>query len=133
MKRLLFILTVALVVLAPGCKKSTDFLDSQATVSLDEKTVFSDSARTMNFLNDVYLDAGFSFRRDRWDNHGSLDPGTDDAEYTYSGATQKAVVLYAGTVSPVNFPFTDFWNTPYTNIRRVNLFLSKLPITPLSA
>ncbi|WP_315824440.1 RagB/SusD family nutrient uptake outer membrane protein [Paraflavitalea speifideaquila] len=100
---------------------------------MGEKDVFTDSARTMQFLNAVYTDVAFSYRKDRWDNHGSLDPATDDAEYTYSGATQKAVILYAGTLSPVNFPFTDFWNTPYTNIRRVNLFLSKLPSTPLSA
>jgi len=128
-----FFLIIAAAALATGCKKSGDFLDTQTNTSLNEQMVFSDSARTMNFLNDIYLDAGFSFRRDRWDNHGSLDPATDDAEYTYSGATQKAVILYAGTESPVNFPFTDFWSTPFAEFRRVNLLLSKLPKTPLSA
>lgn len=129
-----FIIAIAALGAMASCKKSSDFLDTSSTTTvLDEKAVFSDSARTMQFLNTVYNDVGFSFRKDRWDNHGNLDPATDDAEYTYSGGTQKAVILYAGTLSPVNFPFTDFWSTPYTSLRRVNLYLSKLPVTPLSA
>ncbi len=130
-------LLVLLVLVVSGmftsCKKATDFLDTQTNTSLNEQLVFSDSARTMQFLNAVYNDIGFSYRKDRWDNHGNLDPATDDAEYTFSGATQKAVVLYAGTVNPANFPFPDFWTTPYAHLRRVNLFLEKLPGTPLSA
>lgn len=125
------LIILSIFVLTAACKKASDFLDSQTT-GIGEKDVWTDSTRTMQFLNAVYTDVAFSYRKDRWDNHGSLDPATDDAEYTYSGATQKAVILYAGTLSPVNFPFTDFWNTPYTNIRRVNLYLSKLPTTPLS-
>jgi hypothetical protein len=130
MKRLIII--IAIMGSLASCKKSSDFLDTQSTSALTEQIVFSDSARTMQFLNTPYNDIGFSFSKTRWDNHGNLDPATDEAEYMYSGATQKAVVLYSGIESPVNFPFSDIWTTPYASIRRVNLFLSKLPITPLS-
>src|SRR4051812_27972375 len=99
MKQGIIIIIVVFGLLA-SCKKASDFLDTQTNTSLNEQLVFSDSARTMQFLNAIYNDIGFSFKKDRWDNHGNLDPATDDAEYTFSGATQKAVVLYAGTVNP---------------------------------
>ncbi|MBB6003508.1 RagB/SusD family nutrient uptake outer membrane protein [Arcicella rosea] len=115
-----------------ACKPSDDFLDPK-TNALTEETVFSDSTRTMAFLFRIYSDVGFSFNKGRWDSHGNTEEATDDAEYRYSGTGQKAVVLYSGTVSPTNFPFFEFWSTPYTNIRRVNLLLQKLPQAPLSA
>lgn len=131
MKRIIYILLFILAIVA--CKKSGDFLDNKANTSLNEAVVFSDSARTMLFLARIYQDAGFSFFKGRWDSHGNTEQATDDAEYAYSGVGQKAVILYNGTVSPLNFPFTEFWNLPYANIRRVNLLLQKLPETPLSA
>ncbi|WP_234736611.1 RagB/SusD family nutrient uptake outer membrane protein [Tellurirhabdus bombi] len=126
----IFILSLLIGALA-ACKESGDFLEPK-TNALTEETVFSDSIRTMAFLSRIYSDIGYSFVKGRWSSHGNTEQATDDAEYKYSGVTQNAVILYSGTVSPLNFPFTDFWNTPYTNIRRVNLFLSRLPSTPLS-
>lgn len=115
-----------------SCFSSDDFLDPKTT-ALTEETVFSDSTRSMAFLYRIYGDVGFSFVKGRWDSHGNTEEATDDAEYRYSGTGQKAVILYSGTVSPTNFPFFEFWSTPYTNIRRVNLLLEKLPTIPVSA
>jgi hypothetical protein len=126
------ILSLLLVSFLFSCRKSSDFLDNQST-ALNETIVFTDSARTMSFLAGIYSDLGYSFSKGRWDSHGNTEQATDDAEYNYSGTGQKAVVLYNGTGSPTNFPFTEFWNTPYTNIRRVNLLLTKLSSTPLSS
>ena len=58
---------------------------------------------------------------------------TDDMEYRFYGGTQRVVILYSGAVSPGNFPIKDQWTTPYTNIRRINMFLKNLPATPLSS
>jgi hypothetical protein len=129
MKKLLFILLVTGMI---SCTKSSSFLDNKST-AITEAMVFSDSARTMSFLTRIYADMGFSFNKGRWDSHGNTEEATDDAEYSFSGTTQKAVVLYSGTLSPLNFPFPEFWNLPYENIRRVNLLLSKLEGAPLSA
>lgn len=129
MKKII-ILSIILIGFA-ACRKSSDFLDPK-TSGLTEESVFTDSARTVAFLVRIYGDVGFSFTKGRWDSHGNTEEATDDAEYRYSGTGQKAVVLYSGTVSPTNFPFGEFWNTPFANIRRVNLLLSKLPSTPLS-
>ena len=129
MKKLLVFLFAA-VALTTACRKD-DFLEPK-TSALTEDTVFADSTRTMAFLARIYGDVGFSFIKTRWSTHGNTEVATDDAEYMYSGSTQYAVVLYNGTESPLNFPFTDFWQTPWDNIRRCNLLLSKLPTTPLS-
>jgi starch-binding outer membrane protein, SusD/RagB family len=93
--------------------------------------------RTMAFLTGIYSDIAFSFNKGRWDSHGNTEQATDDAEYTLSGVAQIAVILYNGSISPTTYNTRgivgDFWNTPYFNIRRVNLMLAKLPTTPLSA
>lgn len=118
-----------------ACKKSSDFLDGQA-ITLNEELVFTDSARTMAFLTGIYSDIAFSFTKGRWSSHGNTEQATDDAEYNYSGTGQGAVVLYNGSISPTIYSsatmLQDFWNTPYSNIRRANLMLAKLPTTPLS-
>ncbi|WP_201982391.1 RagB/SusD family nutrient uptake outer membrane protein [Hymenobacter rubidus] len=129
MKKLLGLL-LAGVALTTACKKD-DFLEPR-TSALTEDTVFSDSLRTFSFLSRVYADMGFSFAKGRWDSHGNTEEATDDAEYRYSGSGQKAVVLYSGTLTPLNFPFPEFYDLPWANIRRCNLLLSKLPTTPLA-
>lgn len=134
MKKFLIICLLLTGVFA--CKKSDSFLDNKSTAGLTEANTFSDSARTMAFLGRIYVDMGFSFNKGRWSSHGNTEQATDDAEYAYSGTGQGAVVLYNGTVSPINTAggiLLDFWTTPYTNIRRTNLLMVKLPTTPLSA
>jgi hypothetical protein len=128
MKKTLSLL-LAGIALTTACQKD-DFLEPR-TSSLTEDAVFSDSARTIAFQTAIYSNTRFSFDKGRWSSHGSTEQATDDAEYRYSGGTQLAVVLYAGTYTPLNFPFNDFYDTPWTNIRRCNLLLSKLPTAPL--
>jgi starch-binding outer membrane protein, SusD/RagB family len=134
MKKIIFLL--ALLTGLQACKKQNAFLDGQA-IALDENLVFSDSIRTMAFLTGIYSDIAFSFNKGRWDSHGNTEQATDDAEYTLSGVAQIAVILYNGSISPTTYNTRgivgDFWNTPYANVRRVNLLLAKLPTTPLSA
>ncbi|GAB2806464.1 RagB/SusD family nutrient uptake outer membrane protein [Ferruginibacter profundus] len=134
MKKYLIILLI--IAGFTACKKSSSFLDGSA-ITLDETQVFSDSVRTMAFLTGIYSDIAFSFNKGRWSSHGNTEQATDDAEYNFSGTAQAAVVLYNGSISPTIYNsvniLLDFWNTPYANIRRANLLLSKLPVTPLSA
>lgn len=127
-----FLIIIALVGLV-SCKKATSYLD-QANAGQDATVVFSDSVRTLGFLNGIYAGRGFSFNKGRWDSHGNLEQATDDGEYRYSGTGQQAVILYNGNVSPLNIvkgSSTDMYVQPYLQIRAVNLFLSKLPSTPL--
>lgn len=132
MKKIVGLLLAGLA-LSTACKKD-DFLEPR-TSALTEDSVFSDSTRTFGFLTRIYADLGFSFNKGRWDSHGNTEQATDDAEYNFSGSSQKAVVLYSGTFTPLNFPFYEFWQLPWDNIRRCNLLLAKLqlPSTPLAA
>jgi len=130
MKKLLIGAPFLLLILLSACKKS-GFLDNQANTSLTAAQVFSDSILTMNFLGRIYEDAGFSFYKTRFQT-GNTEVDTDDGVSTGSNAQDMGIILAIGTVGPLNFPNTDFWNTPYADIRRVNLFISELPITPLS-
>lgn len=53
---------IILAILASGfsfCKKNGGFLDKKSTAELNETTVFTDSARTMNYLASIYGDIGF--------------------------------------------------------------------------
>ena len=143
MKKLL-LLALAALALTTACQKD-DFLEPK-TSALTEDTVFADSARTLGFLSRIYADVGFSFAKQRWSSHGNSEHATDDAEYNFSGTPQVSVQLYSGILTPlafygsgatagVNFDSnngSDFWVTPWQNIRRCNLLLSKLPTTPLS-
>ncbi len=144
MKKILTIISVSALLAA--CSKSGGFLDDKST-ALDETQVFSDSLRTIQFLNGIYAEGtfgntdfagiGFSFNKRRWETHGNQETSADDAEYSLSSATRPSVMFYQGTFSAANYgaspPATDFWQVPYRNIRRVNLLLSKLESAPLSA
>lgn len=130
MKKILSFITVGLIGVA--CSQQ-NFLEPK-TSALTEETVFADSIRTMQFLGRIYSDAGYSFYKGRWNGTSNLDESADDSEFKFNGVTQPAVVMYNGTLTPfTTFGVSDFWNTPWTNIRRVNLLLAKLPTTPLSA
>lgn len=129
-------ITVLLLIIAfTSCKKSGSFLDQQS-VGLTAETVFTDSVRTLSFLDGVYASVGYSFQKGRWSTHGNTDEATTDAEYRYSGITQYAVILYNGSVNPTNVIFgtsnVDFYIEPYLQIRSVNLFLSKIDAAPLT-
>lgn len=118
-----------------SCRK-TGFLENK-TNALDENAVFTDSLRTVQFLNGVYNQIGFVFNKGRWDTHGNTEHSTDDGEYLFSSVIRPDVILYNGTISPTNYGATnptlaDQWYTPYNNIRRCNLLMQKLPSAPLS-
>lgn len=133
MKKIFIFIAFCMVLVS--CKKGTDFLDSKAETGETEATVFADSIKTMRFLTQIYSGVGYSFNKGRFSSHGNTEMATDDAEYAYSGVGQYAVIMYNGSISPNTFwdrtTIPDFWGTPYTNIRRVNLMLSKLAVTPL--
>lgn len=124
---LLFLVFAALV----SCKKQS-FLDDKTNTILDEKAVFSDSARTMAFLTRIYEDMPFNFYKTRWEN-GTTEQATEDAEYTLANPARRTVALYLGAYSAESFIHADAWDLPWANIRRVNLLLKNLPGTPLSA
>ena len=129
-RALLIILTLQTLA---SCEK--DFLDQTTTTDLDEATVFADSTYTTAFLTDIYIQTGFSSAPDRFafgfNRAGGLQTASDEAEPLTSPNITAEVQFITGTVNAVT---TDSrpWSIPYANIRKVNVFLSHLPTTPLS-
>lgn len=124
---------MAITFVALACKKPGSFLEGKNDTSLTEKTVFTDSARTMDFLARIYSDIHLSFSKSRWDSKGNLEQACDEAEYRNIGGTEKTIMVITGTFNATNVPFADAWTTGYANIRRVNLYLEKVNDSPLSA
>lgn len=135
MKKTITIISLALAIIS--CKKSS-FLDDK-TNGLTEDVVFSDSIQTTGFLNDIYQDAGYTFGPSRFSSaggSGNTELATDNAE----GNNNLSVwgnAYVQGVIGPSNVltgfaADKDFWNTPYKNIRRVNLLLAKLPQAPFT-
>lgn len=111
-----------------SCGKK-NFLDQTETSNLDEQTVFSDSARTVAFLTNIYIDIGFCENATRFGN-GGLDAASDEAEPQKSASVTTSVQFATGTVNP-SIISADAWNLCYTNIRRVNQLLKHLPGSPI--
>ncbi|RYF10601.1 MAG: hypothetical protein EOO42_22380, partial [Flavobacteriales bacterium] len=79
MKKIFVIALLSSVLFA--CKKNGG-LDNR-TNGLDEGAVFSDSLQTMNFLNKIYVDAGYTFGPSRFNSaggSGNTELATDNAE-----------------------------------------------------
>ena len=133
-KYILFIIIISFAGIT-ACEKT--LLDAKPNTNLDEASTFSDSARTIDFLFGIYSDIAFSFGYRRYTYASNISAGTaegcDEAVHRLSGATQPFVYLFNGTLNATdNAPYTYMWTTPYTNIRRANVFLAHVDAAPLS-
>lgn len=133
MKNKIMILMASVIAIAmmASCKKG-GILDQVKTTDLNEATTFTDSARTVQFLTRVYDDIGFSADPKRFGSSNGIYAIGDEVEGSTQAATAYNVIFQTGAVSALNIP-TDAWDIGYANIRRVNVFLSHIKTTPLSA
>ncbi|GAA4808683.1 RagB/SusD family nutrient uptake outer membrane protein [Olivibacter ginsenosidimutans] len=107
------------------------FLDQTVTSDLTEDLVFSDSLYTVQFLNDIYVDIGFSEHANRFEN-GGLDAACDESRPQQSTDVTTTVLFSSGTITASSIA-TDAWLKPYANIRKVNQLLKHLPQAPIEA
>lgn len=124
MKKISFILVIALVgVFLYSCQKES-FLDKTQSSDLNEAAVFADSAYTISFLSGIYEPIGFSTHPKRFGG-GGLDACTDESEGSGVGSINTFIQFATGTVNP-NIITNDAWRVPYSNIRRANIMLKNL-------
>jgi starch-binding outer membrane protein, SusD/RagB family len=131
---------VAAGAIVAGCSKVTDknFLDKTDVGTLNEATVFADSALTFQYLNGIYYDLSRCYYMDNGVYGGgmwSFSEATDDAELVWSGTTAQAspafnLATFSGGADYSRF--RNHWSSCYTNIRRVNVFIGNIANTPLS-
>lgn len=131
MNKKIFLVAIFAIAMISACKKG-GILDQVKTTDLSEETTFADSARTMQFLTRIYTDIGFSADPKRFGSSVGVYSIGDETESSLQAATAFNVIFQTGQVSALNIP-DDAWVTTYANIRRVNVFLSHLGTTPLSA
>ncbi len=129
MRKIFLLFTIALLGIV-SCKKQS-FLDDKTTSLIDENAVFTDSVRIIAYVSRMYEEMPFAFNFNRWEG-GNTVQATDDAEFTLANPVRRSVALYLGNYSAESFLHGDAYDIPWTNIRRANLLLSKLPTTPLS-
>src|SRR3546814_812162 len=129
-------LCLLLLVMAQiGCEKAEEFLDKKSTNSLDETTVFADSAHTMDFLGGVYH--GLFIWRVSGPSNGVeniLVAVTDEAEQRYPAAGMLETQILTGSFGGTfNSYINDSWSFLYTHIRLANIYLKHVDGSPLSA
>jgi len=124
-----FLSAAILICFFAACTKE-NFLDQTSTTDLSEETVFSDSARSMDFLANIYSNIGFSFSPSRFGAAG-LDASSDEAEGPLSSTITTYNQFATGGVSAYSIA-TDAWSIPYTQIRAANQFLQHLPTVPFN-
>lgn len=117
-------LYIALALLGTISCSKEGFLDQTQSSDLNEQAVFADSTYTINFLSGIYSDIGFATYPKRFGG-GGLDASTDEAEGAGLGSINTFIQFATGTVNS-NIITSDAWNIPYTNIRRVNIFLRNI-------
>jgi starch-binding outer membrane protein, SusD/RagB family len=122
-----------LLLLALGCRKE-GFLAATTTTNLDEKSVFSDSSRTVGFLANIYSNVGFSTSLSRFTFNiytvcGGLEAACDEAEPSHAFST-PATQFATGTVN-AGIIGDEPYKTCYANIRAVNVLIKNLPNAPL--
>ena len=113
-----------------SCKKR-DFLEQTVTNTLNEESVFTDSARTMDALVGIYDDIGNFAAHNRFSTSG-LAAASDEAESSLQGGGAEFIKWATGSISAINTN-NDVWPVCYANIRSVNVFLKNISRSPLSA
>ena len=138
MKKSLFIiqaLLVTVVVLSQwSCKKGSSFLDQKVSAALNEKTVFADSARTMDYLADIY--EGLYYWYNTATPNGANGPWsevTDECETKWPGGHNIPNQVFDGTFGdPFYNNMKSSWTHLYSRIRQCNIFMKDVKTSPLS-
>lgn len=129
------IIAFAALLLSSCAKK--DFLDSRQTESLTEDIVFSDSAQTMQFLNNSYAFTGQDLVHYRY-NYITSGVGNDLAcmedltthSVSFYSDPQASFITAASTTK--NHHSKNYYGVFYKRIRALNLFMRKVKDAPLT-
>jgi hypothetical protein len=130
-KKLVFVLLAALAV---SCSKSDSFLSTSPTSDYGDVAVWSDPALVQTYIFTMYRNAmAFPLAVEK------LSDLVDESMCTFDGATwdfNKGLMspdVYRGWWTGSNTQKVDMfleWNTLYSNLRRANIFFSKINSVP---
>lgn len=129
-------LLIGLIACFFSCKNSSDFLDPERTADLTEATVFADSARTMDFLSNIYSKLKYEVGNSGLEMNtfgGSLSDMSDEADTRWPGGHNVGNQIISGTFSDAFYTRSaDIWKYFYVSIRQVNIYIKDVYKSPLS-
>ncbi|MDU1890376.1 MAG: RagB/SusD family nutrient uptake outer membrane protein [Dysgonomonas sp.] len=139
MKNIFYLLLLIMVTWGSYSCKDASFLDETVTSDLDIDKIFSDSAYTVGFLSEIYVEIGFDVDPKRFKDregfapqtYGGLQGACDEMEFKARPKITTDVLFATGTVTPVSVS-NYTWKTCYANIRSVNIFLQNVDRAPLT-
>jgi hypothetical protein len=123
------LMIVSMVAVLVSCQKKDEFLNKQPLGDYSEDAVWSDPNLIETFVNSMYRNAlGFPFSIERLSDYSDETFFTPDWDATnFNKSLMTSDGLYGWEVSwatPHTIHFT--WNPCYSNIRRANIFFSKI-------
>lgn len=138
MKRIIYkyVLLFQLVVMitAVSCSKQ-GFLDPVVTADLNLEKTFVDSAKTMEFLNNVYNGVSYLAGPREVNTVGApLSECTDEADSRWPGAHNVPIQIISGnfTGNWMNRNTND-WSYLFSRVRAANIYLAEVDKSPLSS
>lgn len=123
----IILLTITLTTLFASCKK--DFLDQKTLQVINEDAVFSDSIKTLGFINGRYNDIMYSFDPHRYGDQG-LEGACDEAEPKID-ITKYPYKISSGAANASNTD-KNIWTVSYKQVRACNVFLRNLDSIPVT-
>lgn len=139
MKKILLGVQACVVVLVIfsswSCKKGGSFLDQKVTTALNEQTVFADSARTMDYLADIYEGLFYWYNSASPNSaNGPWDEMSDEASTRWPGGQNIPNQVFDGAFGdPFYTNMKNSWTHFYSRIRQCNIFLKDVGEAPLSS
>ncbi|WP_443937394.1 RagB/SusD family nutrient uptake outer membrane protein [Pedobacter sp. MW01-1-1] len=133
-RKILLIAVLAILTLTYSCKKG-GLIDESEDTFLNEETTFTDSINTTAFLTRIYQDSGFQFDMRYHSGGGHATAADEGVSGRYNGSATTAVTIALGLINKNTDvqQFVSLWSIPYSDIRRVNVFLKNIDRAPLTA
>ena len=131
------LIIVSISVMLFACKNQDEFLNKQPLGDYSEDAVWSDPALVETFINSMYRNAlGFPFAIERLSDYSDeslFTPDWDAANFNKSLMTSDGLYGWAtdwGNGDPTAHTLHYRWAPLYSNVRRCNIFFSKIKSVP---
>jgi hypothetical protein len=127
------LMIVSMVAVLVSCQKKDEFLNKQPLGDYSETAVWSDPALVETFVNSMYRNAlGFPFAIERLSDYSDETFFTPDWDVTnFNKSLMTSDGLYGWSVDwgngdPTGHTLHYRWSPLYSNVRRTNIFFSKI-------
>ncbi len=136
-KSFIVLMVVPIIALLASCQKADEFLDKKPLGDYSETAVWSDPALVQTFVNSMYRNGlGWPFAIERLSDYSDETFFTPDWDVTnFNKSLMTSDGLYGwdvdwGFPDPTAHTFHFRWGPLYSNVRRTNIFFSKINAVP---